>query len=153
MVVLDASVLVELVVRGRHRAGADRILDAYRAPPGLVMVSAAHALVEATDALRRLVRQGRLEANQGERATLWLASLGMTLDASAPRLARVWELRDRMSAYDAAYAAAAEALGVPLVSVDRRLIGACRSAGIEVVELDQWPGPLKPPESVGLPVR
>lgn len=141
MVVLDASALVELVVQGRHRAGADRILDAYRAPRGLAMVSAAHALVEATNALRRLVRQGNLEASQGERATLWLANLGLTLDASAPRLTRVWELRDRMSAYDAAYAAAAEAIGIPLISADRRLIDACHQVGIEAMELNSWPGP------------
>lgn len=141
MAVLDASVLVELVIQGRHRTGADRILGAYAAPRGLVMVSAAHALVEATNALRRLVRRGNLEASQGERATLWLANLGLTLDASAPRLRKVWELRDRMSAYDAAYAATADALGVPLVSTDRRLIDACALAGIQAVALDRWAGP------------
>lgn len=141
MLVLDASVLVELVVEGPHRAGADRVLDAYGSDRGVVMVSAAHALVEATSALRRMVRQGELEPADGRIAVEWLAEFDLVLDASAPRLPRVWELCDRMSAYDAAYAAAAEAIGIPLISADSRLAGACRQAGIEAVELNDWPGP------------
>lgn len=137
-VVLDASVLVELVVEGPHHVGADRILDAYGSDADLVMVSAAHALVEATSALRRMVRQGELEPGEGRGAVEWLADLDLILDASAPRLSRVWELRDRMSAYDAAYAAAAEATGIPLISADGRLIDACRQAGIEAVSLNDW---------------
>lgn len=138
MLVLDASVLVELTVEGPHREGADRILDAWESTGGLVMVSAAHALVEAASALRRLVRQGELAVGDGARAVRWLASMDLILDASAPRLDRVWELRDRMSTYDAAYAAAAEAFDLPLVSVDHGLIAACGQAGIAAVDLDEW---------------
>lgn len=35
-----------------------------------------------------------------------------------------------MSAYDAAYAAAADDLGIPLISTDGRLLTACETAGI-----------------------
>lgn len=41
-----------------------------------------------------------------------------------------------MTAYDAAYAATAEALGVPLVTVDGRLLRACRAQGIAAEHLD-----------------
>ena len=34
---------------------------------------------------------------------------------------RVWELRDNLSAYDAAYVALAEALDAPLLTADARL--------------------------------
>lgn len=36
-------------------------------------------------------------------------------------LPRVWELRENLTASDAAFVATAEALGVPLLTADRRL--------------------------------
>lgn len=130
MVVVDASVLVELVIDGRHRREADELLDRYADPPGLTLVTAAHGLVEALSALRRLARQRILTPAEGAAAASWLRSLDLVLDATAPRVARIWDLRDRMSVYDAAYAAAAEAMVIPLVTVDVRLRRACRSAKI-----------------------
>lgn len=105
--VLDASVLVELVIDGRHRRGADLLLDRYAAAPGLTLITAAHGLVEALSALRRLVRLGELSGREGEEAVDWLRAMDLVLDATGPRARRIWELREAMSAYDAAYAAAA----------------------------------------------
>src|SRR5919107_4088672 len=109
LVVADASVLVELVVAGRHRHGADALLGRYASEPRLTLVSAAHGLIEATSALRRLVARRALASDEGLRALEWLAALDLVLDATGPRLRRIWSLRENMSAYDAAYAAAAEA--------------------------------------------
>ena len=67
-----------------------------------------------------------------------LTALDITLDAMA-RLRRIWSLRDQMSAYDAAYAAAAEALDTPLITVDERLRRACNDAGIPAIGLDVQP--------------
>ncbi len=143
MVLLDASVLVELVVAGRHRQGADALLARYsNAEPRLVFASAAHALVEAASALRRLVRLGILGPPSGSEAIDWLSRLDLALDPTAPRLGRIWSLREVMSAYDAAYAAMAEVIGGPLVTVDRRLLSACRRAGIAAIHLDSFGPPL-----------
>jgi predicted nucleic acid-binding protein len=38
--------------------------------------------------------------------------------------ARIWALHPNVTAYDAAYVALAEHLGLPLLTVDRRLAGA-----------------------------
>jgi predicted nucleic acid-binding protein len=135
LVVIDASALVELVIEGEHRAGADALLDLYRARDQLLLVSAAHGLIEATSAIRRLTQRGALSAEIGSQSIAWLGQLDLVLDATAPRLRRVWALRDQMSAYDAAYAAAAEALDSPLISTDKRLLAACASAGIAATHL------------------
>jgi predicted nucleic acid-binding protein len=128
--VLDASVLVELLIDGAHRAAADRLLDRIRDDGDFLLVTAAHGVVEAAHALRRLVRQGVLSDDDGAAAVRGLGQLDLVLDPTSPRLPVVWRLRDRMSAYDAAYAAAADALGLPLITTDDRLRRTCESEGI-----------------------
>lgn len=129
--------LVELVVAGRHRRAADVLLTRYAASSSLTLLSAAHGLVEAVSAVRRLALRGTLSAEDGLVAVRWLSELDLVLDATAPRVRRIWALRDRMSAYDAAYAAAAEAFGAPLLSVDGRLLRACGDAAIPAAHLDE----------------
>lgn len=128
--------LVELVVAGRHREGADALLSRYATSPRLTLISAAHGLIEAISAVRRLVSRDDLTSDDGLAAVAWLGGLDLVLDATAPRARRIWSLRDRMSADDAAYAAAAEAFDAPLVTVDLRLLRACRDTGIAAIGLD-----------------
>ena len=53
------------------------------------------------------------------------AYAGFRSPARAPPLiARCWELRHNVTAYDASYVALAEALGVPLLTADARLANA-----------------------------
>ncbi len=143
IVVVDASVLVELVVDGRHRGGADLLLSRYAATPPLTLVSAAHAIVESVSALRRLSRHGDVSTADGEAAVAWLAELDIVLDAPARRSRRIWQLRHAMTAYDAAYAAVAESLATPLVTVDARLCRACAEVGIDAVDLDDFSPPAR----------
>lgn len=135
VVVLDASVLVEIVIQGRHARGADALMTRYAAPERLTLVTAAHGLIEATNALRKLVFRGDIAAVEGRHAIEELAELDLALDSTALRLRRVWSLRERMSAYDAAYAATAEALGAPLLTVDERLRRAAHDADIPALHL------------------
>lgn len=58
------------------------------------------------------------------------------LDATASRLRRIWSLRESMSAYDAAYAAAADVFDSPLLTVDSALLRACGDAAVHAVHLD-----------------
>lgn len=74
----------------------------------------------------------------GLAAVDWLGQFDLVLDAPAPRVRRVWSLRDRMSACDAAYVAAAEAFGAPLITADERLLRACYEADISAVHLDAF---------------
>ena len=115
-VVVDASVLVAAMVdSGREGTWAESaVAEGALAGPQL-------ALAEATNILRRLERAGdisRLEANSAQSDLL---RLDIELFPFAPFGDRVWALRSNLTSYDAWYVALAEALGCPLVTLDRKL--------------------------------
>ena len=57
-----------------------------------------------------------------------LVQLRVTVFPFEPVASRVWELHPSVTPYDAGYVAVAEVLGVPLVTLDRRL---ARASGPE----------------------
>lgn len=119
--VLDASVLVAAAVdRGREGEWAEGLIES-------AQLLAPHlAVVEATNILRRLERAGRLTPGEAGVALRDLLLLDLGLFAFEPFADRVWELRRNLTAYDAWYVAVAEAVEVPLATLDQRL---ARSAG------------------------
>ena len=130
MIVLDASALVELVAgTAMGRVVAARIADA------TIGLHVPHlADVEVTQALRRYVRDGDLDALDAEAALDTLRALDLQRHAHEPLLPRVWELRNNLSAYDAVYVALAEALDGVLVTCDGPLARAPRvNARIELI--------------------
>jgi predicted nucleic acid-binding protein len=114
--VIDASLVVAaLTDSGRDGAWAeDVIADGDLVAPHLLQV-------EATNILRRMERGrliGRLEAAAAQRD---LMRLDIALVGFDPCAERVWQLRDTVSSYEAWYVAVAEALEIPLATLDRRL--------------------------------
>lgn len=79
---------------------------------------------EVLSVLGRLNLAGRLDPHLAEAMVETLAHLGIRRHGCTALLARIWGLRDNLTAYDATYVALAEALGCPLLSADRRLAGA-----------------------------
>ncbi len=89
--------------------------------------------VEVLHALRRHSLRGYLSGEQGRLILGLLHQMRAVRYPHAPLAARIWELRENLSAYDAAYVALAEALDAPLVTMDARL---ARAPGIRAeVEL------------------
>lgn len=125
-----------MVIAGRHERGSRALLTRYREEAGLTLMSAAHGLLESVSAIRRFVHRESITPHAGGTAVTQLGSLPLALDATEARLPRIWALRDRMSPYDAAYAAVAEAFESPLLTVDARLLRACLDAGIPATHLD-----------------
>lgn len=114
--IVDASVVSAALAReARHSSWAADILGA--GPP-----VAPHLMpIEVCQVLRRRVTTGVLSAADASDGLRDLLDLRAELHPFEPFAHRVWELRDTVSAYDAWYVALAEALDVPLATMDQRL--------------------------------
>ncbi len=77
--------------------------------------------LEVASAWRRALGAGRLSNERALRALADLAALPLARAPHRPLMARIWELRDNLTLYDAAYVALAEALEARLLTADRRL--------------------------------
>ena len=115
MRVLDAGVVVDLLVGrldetalGDEEAGVPHLLDS-----------------EVTSVLRRLVLRGDLTVEQGDAAMARFGQLDLERFPADWLRARMWDLRENLTAYDATYVALAEAVGATaLLTTDARLAGA-----------------------------
>jgi predicted nucleic acid-binding protein len=80
--------------------------------------------VEVAHTLRRSVQLGRIGADAASLAHRDLVRLDITLIPYEAVASRVWELRSSVRPYDAWYVAVAESFGLPLATLDARLISA-----------------------------
>lgn len=93
-----------------------------RARLGRVPVHAPHLIdYEVASAMRRRVMSGEITDVNGKHALEQWSKISVERYPAGGLLTRIWELRLNLTAYDAAYAALAEALDCPLVTADGRL--------------------------------
>jgi predicted nucleic acid-binding protein len=123
VIVVDASVLaVALGDDGTDGQRARvRLADESLAAPDLVDL-------EVTSVWRRQVAAGLMPARRAADAIADLAELPLRRSSHRLLLGRIWQLRQAITAYDAAYVALAEALKAVLVTADRRL---ARASGLK----------------------
>lgn len=117
MIVLDASVVVELLTNGTM-ADSIRVELIGRDESFIVP----HLIdIEVLSAIRRLAAGQRIDPHRGGRLLADLASLPAERYPHAPLIGRIWELRNNFTAYDAAYIALAEATNSILYTCDEKL--------------------------------
>lgn len=122
MIVLDASAVIELLLRTRS---GERVAKRIAAPS--MTLHAPHLLdLEVTQVLRKYCALRALPPERARLALEDLRALKLTRYAHEPMLARIWSLRENLTAYDAAYLALAESLDAPLITLDAR---AAQSSG------------------------
>jgi len=120
--VVDSSVLVAaLVDTGAYGAWAENVLaaGALHAPE--------LAPAEATNIFRRLERAKLITTPEANAARDDLMQLPIDLFPFEPFADRIWALRHNVTSYDAWYVALAEALELPLATLDKPL---SKSSGV-----------------------
>jgi predicted nucleic acid-binding protein len=115
-VVVDSSVLVAAMVdAGPEGAWAEKII----ASGSLHTTEMTRA--EASDVLRRLELAKHVATSEANAAHQDLLRLHLEQFPFDPFADRVWQLRHTVTSYDAWYVAVAEALNLPLATLDTRL--------------------------------
>ncbi|CAN5697559.1 PIN domain-containing protein [soil metagenome] len=118
MIVLDASAAVSVLLN------VDRVARdlRYRIQQPDESLHVPHLFdVEVLHVLRRHSFSGALSERRERVALDRLSSTRMTRYPHTALLGRIWELKNNLTAYDAAYVALAESLAAPLVTLDGRL--------------------------------
>ena len=128
---IDASALLEVLLA--TDAGERVSARVYR--EGETMHAPQLLDLEIVHALRRLCLIGEMTPHRAAEALADLSGLRLVRHPHQPYVARIWQLRHSLTAYDASYVALAEALDAPLVTRDGRMASAHgHHAKIELVE-------------------
>lgn len=126
---LDASAVVEWLLRRPLADAVER-----RLTQGSPSLHAPHLLaVEVAQVLRGYQGQGVLSAERGALALTALADLDLASYPHEPLLPAIWQLRENLTAYDAAYVALAAALEAPLITLDGRLAAAPHRIQVDLI--------------------
>ena len=138
-VVIDASLLVAAVLNAgpNDRWARGIIASKHLIAPQLAPIEAAHVL-------RRAEMANEISSLQATGGYRKVVGFPIDLLPFGPYAERIWELRSNLTPYDAWYVACAEALAVPLATLDARL---SRAPGPRCRFLLPDPGRASPGES------
>jgi predicted nucleic acid-binding protein len=89
--------------------------------------------LEVTQVVRRWWISGIVTLSRAEQCMEDLKAVNLTSHPHLIHIDRIWQLRENLSAYDAAYVALAESLGATLLTCDRRLASAPHGARTELI--------------------
>jgi predicted nucleic acid-binding protein len=113
--VVDASIVVRLLANRTMDEGLRQQLSAPRTVHAPQLIDA-----EVASAVRGLLRGGKIHLPRAVEMLDDFAALRITRYPMVPHLARVIELRNNLTAYDAFYVALSETLRIPLLTQDSK---------------------------------
>lgn len=127
IVVVDASVWCDALLPGSRRDVARTALNEYS-----TIAAPEHLRLEIIQVLRR---HSRRDLGKAQAAAVIDVIREMPLEVvpTVEILPRIWELRDSLTAYDAAYLAAAEQLGASLLTRDKGLLARSGDSCCEIL--------------------
>jgi predicted nucleic acid-binding protein len=119
MIVIDASLALDLVLRRPHVSDLVDILATTNDPvyaPEIIDIEVLHAL-------RKQLNLKRISIEVADRAIKFLSDMPIARQSHGLLLTRIWQLRDNLSAYDAAYIALTELHDAELWTCDSKFSG------------------------------
>lgn len=118
MIVLDASAAADVLLKIEPKAS--RIRERMGKSEGNFHVP--HFFeIEVLNTLRRHFLSGDLSEEREAEALEDFSTMHLARHPHTPFIERIWELKENITAYDAAYIALAETLDAPLITTDGRL--------------------------------
>jgi predicted nucleic acid-binding protein len=134
--VVDASVVVEFLIPHEPSGPVDRFIRALTWGHPIALVAPDLLFLEVPSAVARLTRGPKLTTKEADQAVAQLVQLPIGSVPAAGLVEAAWKLWKNVTIYDASYLALARALKVPLVTADRRLVKAARSARVRAWAVD-----------------
>ena len=134
--VLDASVVVALLVQDSPMDIPNAVLDAI--DNGAIVTVPPHFQLEVANFLVQAQRRGTLSASGAQQALRYLQHLPITVDT--PMHGQIFTdviaiaQRNGITSYDAAYIHCARTRGASLASVNKELLAAAESEGVEIFQ-------------------
>jgi predicted nucleic acid-binding protein len=134
VIVVDASALLEVLLQTPAAPPiTERLFDPAESLHAPFLLD-----VEVLQILRRYALSGQIDGTRGREALSDLGDFAIERYPHETLLDRAWELRENVTAYDAAYLVLAEALGAVLVTCDGRLTRAVRENGDISAEVEAF---------------
>jgi predicted nucleic acid-binding protein len=120
VIVLDASAAIDWLLRTKAGQRIEERIYARNES-----LHAPYLLdLEVTQVLRRMVYRREIPDWRADEAITDLLRLRVVLYPHRPLVRRIWQMRQNLTAYDAAYVALAEKLNATLITLDARLASA-----------------------------
>jgi predicted nucleic acid-binding protein len=117
VIVVDSSIILEVLLRTKSA----RLIEKKIFSRGQTL-HAPHLIdIEIAQVIRRYTSAGEITAERAFQAIEDLIDFRISRYSHEILLARIWELRTNMTAYDASYVALAEILDAPLLTRDSKL--------------------------------